>query len=533
MKKWIFLALFLAVSVLLQAQDVLSDPARRAPVSGTKPQPSHFHQLEAESIQQVFEGTYNAAGMGLFQPASGSLTSLSGQYGKGDFRRAQEGDSFRGFTFSTLRYDRFNEWLFMRGSFHYSFDRETNRKWSDVRDPWLSNPFIYGSSVAKDYTSHQGGLSFDLYTAPLLGWISAGLRMKYEVDDISGLRDPRPRTQCLRLHVVPSVLFSIGAHQVGLDFGYGFDKEKLNNLTTIQSYPNLYYYRMSGVGFVEGTIGGYGAFKRQFEGHRGLGDLSWGYASGALRMLVSGGAEYFTQNVLGDKKQSPGAYNEWTYRGRAEMQITSGKYLHRVLLNGQARDGGADEYLQELQSTHDERGVSSENWVTLYTYRNRYMVKTGRVEGSYSLYGGFNGKDYLWRVSGSAGWSMFSREHFLPYSNFGAVQWHGSLSGLVRVLELNGHRLELSLDVATTLRGKVWQELYQDNLYVQEVLLPDRDYYSRHHLDLSGDITWTFPLNLGKAGLANGFVRFGGEWIRAFPKAQWYQLALSVGLFTF
>ena len=531
MKRFLSLAACLAFGVLAYAQT--NTPARNAPVSEAKPLPSHFHQLEAESIQQVFEGTFNAAGMGLFQPASGSLTSLSGRYAAGDYHRAQEGDSFRGFTFSTLRYDRFNDWLFMRGSFHYSFDRETNRKWSDVRDPWLSNPFIYGSSVAKDYTSHQGGLTFDLYTAPLAGWISAGLRMKYEVDDISGLRDPRPRTQCLRLHVVPSVLFSIGDHQIGLDAGYGYGKEKLNNLTTIQTYPNLYYYRMSGLDFVEGTIGGYSAFKRQFEGHRVLGDLSWGYASGALRMLVSGGVEYLSQSVTGDKKQSPGAYNEWTYRGRAELQFTGEKYLHRLLLSGEGRDGGADEYLQELQSTHDERGVVSENWVTLYTYTNRYMVKTGQVEGSYSLYGGFDGKDYLWRVSARAGWSMFSREHYLPDSKFGAVQWHEGLSGLMRVLELGGHRLELSLGASFAHRGNLWQQLYQDNLYVQEVLLPDYDYYGRNHLDLSGDITWTFPRNLGKAGLAIGFVRLGGEWIRAFPKAQWYQIALSAGLFTF
>ena len=418
-------------------------------------------------------------------------------------------------------------------SFHYSFDRETSRKWSDVRDPWLSNPFIYGSSVAKDYSSHQGGLSFDLYTAPLAGWISAGLRTRYEVDDISGLRDPRPRTQCLRYHLIPSVLFSLGKQQIGLDLGYGYEKEKLNNLSTIQSYPNLYYYRMSGLDFVEGAIGAYNGFKRQFEGNRFLGDLSWGYAAGNLRMLVSGGLEYQFQTVFGDKKQSPGDYNEWKYRGRAEMQITTASFLHRLLLLGEARDGGADEYLQELQSVRDEAGVSSENWVTLYTYTNRYMVKTGNIEGSYSLYGGFNGKDYLWRVSGSAGWSMFSRSHYLPYSTFGAVQWHGALSGMVRVLELGGHRLELSAQIAATKRGKVWQHLSQDNLYVQEVLVPDRDYWNHHHLDLSGDLTWTFPLNLGKAGLANGFVRVGGQWVRAFPKAQWYEIDLSVGLFTF
>ncbi len=197
--------------------------------------PSDFHRLTLEEVFQQFQATDNAAGMGLFQPLSGSRTQIETFYSAGDDHLSQQGSPDYGFDFSTLRYDRFSDKLFMRGSFHYSLDREKERKWSDVIDPWFSIPFIYGNAIAKDYDKHRCGLTLDLYTAPLADWISVGLRTKYDVADISGLRDPRPRTGYLDYQIVPSALATFGVHHVGLDLGYGYSKEKLSGLTTIQS----------------------------------------------------------------------------------------------------------------------------------------------------------------------------------------------------------------------------------------------------------------------------------------------------------
>ena len=252
-------------------------------------QPSDFQQKTLQEILQPFARTNNAAGMGLSQPAAGSLTQLGVFTQAGDFHRAQEGVADRGFDFSTLRYDTFNDKLFMKGSFHYTLDRETERKWSDVMDPWLSIPYIYGSAVAKDYISHDCGLTFDLYTAPLWDLVSFGIKTDYNVADISGLRDPRPRTGYLDWQAVPSVLVTFGRSHIGLDFGYGHEKEKLSGLTTIQSYPNLYYYKMSGLEHVDGAISAYSGFKRQFSGGRFLGDLSYAFTGDRNKFLLSGG----------------------------------------------------------------------------------------------------------------------------------------------------------------------------------------------------------------------------------------------------
>ena len=272
MRKMTILAMGLLLSLSLHAQ-----------------RPADTHQQELEVLQQNYSLTNNAAGMGLAQPSAGSKTQITLFDQMGDYHLAQQGDTDLGFKFSTLRYDTFNDKLFMRGSFYYSLDREKNRAWSDVMDPWFSIPYIYGSSIAKEYDSHDCGLSFDLYTAPLAGWISVGVRTNYRVADISGKRDPRPRTGFLDYQVVPSVLFSLGRHHIGLDAGYGYSKEKLSGLTTIQSYPNLYYYKMTGLDHVDGAISAYSGFKRQFYGSRFLGDLQYSYAGGPWNVLASGG----------------------------------------------------------------------------------------------------------------------------------------------------------------------------------------------------------------------------------------------------
>lgn len=496
--------------------------------------PADTRQQELEVLFQSFSLTNNAAGMGLAQPSSGSNTSIQVFDQMGDYHLAQQGDGDLGFRFGTLRYDSFSDKLFMRGSFYYSLDREKNRAWSDVMDPWFSIPYIYGSSIAKDYTTHDCGLAFDLYTAPLGGWISVGLRSQYRVADISGLRDPRPRTGFLDYQLVPSVLVTIGHHHIGLDLGYGYSKEKLSGLTTIQSYPNLYYYKMTGLDHVDGAISAYSGFKRQFNGSRFLGDLQYSWADGPWNVLASAGLEYKRLGAYGDKMQTTGTYNYWEYKGLASATYRAGRLLHSLRLEGSYKDAGADEYLQELTSVKDaETGATTETWETLYVYTNRYMLKQHSMEAAYKLYGGCNGKDYRWSVGGGILLDGFVKKYYLPYSGFQSDALTLSLDGSFRFLEHKGHKVDMALQAAYRKSLKTALSLQEDNLYVQEVLRPDREFYAKDALRLGGSLQWEFPLNLGKAGLASGYVRLDGGLCRAMPEGSLSRVGVTVGLFTF
>jgi hypothetical protein len=496
--------------------------------------PSDFHRLTLEEAFQQFQSTNNAAGMGLFQPLSGSRTQIETFYLSGDDHLSQEGSPDYGFDFSTLRYDRFSDKLFMRGSFHYSLDREKERKWSDVTDPWFSIPFIYGNAVAKDYDKHQCGLTLDLYTAPLAGWISVGLRTKYDVADISGLRDPRPRTGCLDYQLVPSALATFGAHHVGLDLGYGYSKEKLSGLTTIQSYPNLYYYKMTGLDHIDGAISAYSGFKRQFYGSRFLGDLQYSYAGGPWNVLASGGVEYKQLAAYGDKQQTVGTFDYWEYKGLASATYATGRLLHSLRVEGRIKDAGASEYLQELVAEKDpDTGVTTETWQTLYVYKDRYMLKTTSVEAAYKLYGGCAGNDYRWSVGAGAVLDGFVKTYYLPYSGFQSDALTVRLEGSFRLFQVKGHKVDLSAQGAFRKSLFTALSVYEENEYVTEVLRPDREYYAKDAIRFNGSLLWEFPLNLGKAGLASGYVRLDGGICRALPQGSLARVELSVGLFTF
>lgn len=499
-------------------------------------QASDVQRQTLEELFQTFSLTNNAAGMGLSQPSAGSQTQLSLFDQTGDYHLAQQGDTDYGFKFSTLRYDSFSDKLFMRGSFYYSLDREKNRSWSDVMNPWFSIPYIYASAVAKDYDSHKCGLSFDLYTAPLWDKLSFGIRTEYKVADISGMRDPRPRTGYLNYQLVPSVLLTLGRHHLGLDLGYGYNKEKLSGLTTIQSYPNLYYYKMTGLEHVDGAISAYSGFKRQFVGGRVLGDLSYSYEGDAMRVLVSGGMEYEKMDAYGDKMQSPGSYNCFTYNALANLILTpGGGILHRILLKGEYGDAGADELLQELTSEKDPvTGATTETWVTLYEYKNRYMLKTLDASFSYKIYGTDGYSDYRWSAGLGAAWNGFTKEYFLPYSGFQNDALTLSLEGSVRLLAVKGHKVDLSASGAWRKPVRTALSLSdEDNIYAQDVLRPDRDYYAKDVLCVSGSLLWQFPLKLGKAGPATGYVRLDGGFSKAMPEGSLARMELSVGLFTF
>ena len=496
--------------------------------------PSDFRQQELEILAQPFSLTNNTAGMGLSQPSSGSKSQIRLFNESGDFHLAQQGESDKGFSFSTLRYDTFSDKLFMRGAFCYSLDRESDRKWSDVIDPWFSIPYIYGSAIAKDYDRHDCALVFDLYTAPLSDWISVGIKTDYRVSDISGMRDPRPRTGYLNYQLIPSVLATLGSHHLGLDLGYGYSKEKLSNLTTIQSYPNLYYYKMSGLEHVDGAIAGYSGFKRQFVGNRFIGDISYGYENGPLNVLVSGGLEYEMMNAYGDKLQQPGSFNRLEYNGLVDATLDRGPFIQNLRIEGRYKDGGADEYLQELVSVKDpETGATTETWETIYTYKNRYMLGKYGIEAKYMVYGGCSGKDYLWHAGVAVGMDGFCKEFNLPYSRFAASALSFSLEGSLRVFERKGHKLDLAVAVKGSKAQDVVLSVQEQNLYAEEVLMPDREYYAKDWYSASGSIVWQFPVNLGKAGAANGYVRLDSGLCKASPEGHLGRIGITVGLFTF
>jgi hypothetical protein len=285
---------------------------------------------------------------------------------------------------------------------------------------------------------------------------------------------------------------------------------------------------------VDGAIGAYSGFKRQFYGPRFLADLSYGYTAGNIRALVSGGAEYGRLDAYGDKKASPGSYNYFLYSAVADLQLQGGRNLHRLHWTGRFKDAGADEFLQELVAEKDPvTGVTTETWVTLYEYKNRYMLKQYETALDYTLYGACTGSDYSWSLRAGAAYTGFLKNCYLPFSVFKSDVLSFSLGGSCLLADVRGHRLEAGLQATGSLPLLTFQRLLYENDYTREVLGPDAVYYGKQRFGGMGSLTWSFPMNLGKAGRANGYVRLSGGYGKALPDGSRTNVSLSVGLFTF
>ena len=159
----------------------------------------------------------------------------------------------------------------------------------------------------------------------------------------------------------------------------------------------------------------------------------------------------------------------------------------------------------------------------------------GKVDASlsYKLFGGFSGQDYRWSAGVSAGYGGFNKQYHLPYSQFKASALSLGVEGSFRLLDTRGHKVELSAAVKGCKRAEPLLSLVEDNLYVEEVLRPDCAYYSKNYVSAGGGLEWQFPFSLGKAGMANGYVRLDGSYLKALPEGSLRYVSLAIGLYTF
>jgi len=309
-----------------------------------------FPSLEKREIQKSgmqWENTTNAAGMNYGSVDKGSYTTLGIYNGAGDYHRVQEGSEKRGLLFETERYDKLNDKIFVKGTFSFNMDKEFDKGWSDVYNPYNNNPFIYGSSVRGTYETQKFDLGLRAYTK-YKSRFNYGLSIDYKVADIARQRDPRSRSYHLDYSVKPAVVFEIGKkHTAGLNLSYRFGKEKMPGLTTIQTDPNLKYYTFTGLEHAEGKIGGYKGFSRQF--------LSDYYGEQSSTTTGERRANSLSRpGLMQDGKRRSATF------ARAPVHIMNsltlfwqiikaerGNMLHNLRAEAVVRDGGADEFRQE------------------------------------------------------------------------------------------------------------------------------------------------------------------------------------------
>jgi len=156
----------------------------------------------------LWSNTDISAGMTLDSRDNRGRSYIGLMHQGGDFTRVQDGTMENRLTFSSERYQKISEKIYGYGRFRFDMGRTKGRAWSDVMRSYNTDPYFSGSAVKGKYDLQRFDLTAALSTTPIHGF-TCGLRLDYQVADLSRLRDPRSRTNLLDYKITPSATFSL------------------------------------------------------------------------------------------------------------------------------------------------------------------------------------------------------------------------------------------------------------------------------------------------------------------------------------
>ena len=475
---------------------------------------------------QLWRLTDNAAGLSLDSSQNRGYAEFRLEHREGDYHRVQEGGERNSLQFFTERYQAIGKYLVGYGRFLFEMDRTQDRAWCDVRRPYGTNPFISGSSIKGKYDTQDFDMTAAVGTVGFNGF-RFGARLDYKVGDLSRLRDPRSRSQLLDYRITPSAAYTAGRHTLGLSLGYQRRKEKIPGITTVQSDPNLKYYRMTGMEQATGILGGYSGFNREWVDHRLGGELTYEYHSNRLRTMIALSMNRGEENVYEQYKGEPGRSVDYRYGLTLRNRLLQGNLIHECDLAAEYDEGFADEYRQQLEQTKDpQTGYPSYAYVTQIVFRKRYQLRQFNGQLRYRLHF-VRDKQEQGYAGVHATFSKTRNKHLLPESrlNYGGAGFMGeggmALGKNLWVDAAAGRFFaadsELSLADPTT-------------EYAQQVLLPDMDYYRASYWRGNAAVKLQFPITI-KGSRSLWYVKAFADYFHTGNSLSRTTVGLSIGLF--
>ena len=516
-------------------------------LSGQNPVKSEEHELT--SATNPWLQITNAAGLGISNAKSHGITELGYNLESGDYHRAQQGNERSGLNFYSERYDKIGKNWTSWGSFNFVMDREENRAWSDVFSTYNSNPYIFGSGVPGSYDRQLFDFKIKLSSIEK-GKLTYGFGVNYLVGDLSRLRDPRTRVFLADYAFLPAVVYRLSRQQrVGLNLKASYRKEKMPNVTAVNDNDFPKFYTYSGMENADAVAGGYLGFQRQFVSNIYGCELQYSIKTDRSELLFLGGGDYEQQQILENLKQSPGSYEAMNYKARMVANTVSNGKMYNLLIIGTLKTGAADENIQKLVSTNNEStGVNSQNWVTLYTYNNRYINSAYTANLNFDIRDiNADKTDYAWLIGVAGGVSGFVNQYNLPYSQFATNRLNASLNGHYRLLNKNSKQLTMNAKVGYSAGfnnklqfsegasdvPELGASTFKQGMYdvATNVYIPDLKYFDATVFNASLEAKYSMPLDFKKAKMT-GFIKayYGREMTNSL--GSWTSVGVSVGIIT-
>lgn len=469
---------------------------------------------ELHTIKNTWLISPNAAALGFANFKSYGITSIGYQHTEGNLKRAQQGDSNGGLLFSSQRYNQLNNGWYTWGQFEFQTNREKNKNWSNVFNPYNDSPYIFGDSVKATYDKQLFDLKAKIAKRVNDSW-GFGLALNYHAGDMSRIRDPRTRTFLANYSAHPSVLFVLSPnHQVAANVGLGFEKEKMPSVVTIQTDPKIDYYFFLGNENAYAVLDGYKGFSRQY--------TTLNYSIGVQHIYKNEKSELYNalsylkrnQQVLGSERESPGSFNSTQYAFDSKFYSTFSDWLFTYDLKSYFKTGAANEFLQErIETRNPETGVTSREWVTLFAYENRYISNSYNVNFRTDIRRLMReNTEYLWKAGLLFNVDGFANRYYMPYSVFESRKATAGLYGAYRIFEKGGHSILLNANAAHAFSmlnnvefndislstSSIFDSNYEKatKRVAAEIIMTDASFWAQDTWSYLIALNYTFPIQL-------------------------------------
>ncbi len=506
----------LPVSLMIQAQDAWQTKER----------------YEYQDAIQLWRSTLNPAGLSLDTLVNRGVSYFELSRQEGSHHLVQDGDASNKLLFKSEQYQKIGKYLYGYGNFVFDMGRQFNRSWSDVIRSHNSNPYFSGSSILGKYDFQNFKLSGSLATIPLHNF-TYGVRIDYGVGDLSRLKDPRSRTNLADYQLTPAITYTWKEHSFGISGHYRRRKEKIPNITTVQSDANLQYYTFTGLENVVGTVGGYSSFERQFTNHEFGAELTYSYKHNRLHSLTSLSYSRGNESVYGTIKYEPGKYSTKHYEFQSLNRYYTRNTMHLLDLSVDYEQGSADEYRQQKVTVKDSvTGVESSAWQTLITYSQRYKVNLINANIKYRMmlvnpetaestaYVGIQGR-----------FSSVENKFMLPISSLKYSHLFAKLEGGYAFFRKAERALwvEASLGYQASLSSSM-NLTDQTTEYAQNVLIPDMNYYGASFFSGRLQVQYQFPFTV-KEHTNVWFVKASGDYLKTNKHTDASRFSLAFGIY--
>jgi hypothetical protein len=515
---------------------------------------SALGEYRYDDATQLWRLTDNAAGLGIDTTRNRGFAQIGYYHHSGDYTRVQEGTRSNQLRFETERYQKIGKYIYGYGRFDFDYGRVNNRTWCDVRRPYNSNPYFSGSAIMGKYDFQDFNFTAALGSAAIGKW-HFGMRLDYNVGDLSRLRDPRPRSQLLDYKITPAVTYSFGKNTFGLSGNYHRRKEKIDGVKTIQSDATIMYYNMTGLEHALGTVSGYSGYQREWVDHRFGAELTYSYKSDRYNMIAAATIDRGSENILGQYEKEEGKYVDYNYGFSIRNRIKAENLLHEVDFSLGYEQSYADEYTQKFKAENNDEiktktysyehrlpdgtievrdstitqtyPVSSQYYETLLVMKKRFQVKVFNTDLHYRLNftDGNRVKSYVGtRFTANS----VKNKYILPESSLHYDGYNLSFEGGTSLLK---QRLWIDAGMAMHFNRKADLFLSDPTTdYAQGVLIPDMDYYRANYVQGSLSLTYQFPITIKKKQTM-WYVRADGDWLRTNSNLHAASFGVTLGMF--